>query len=60
MEEQDFTKVLTDAELLATIQRNLDAQKRHPFDSLESTVAREANRFLFQEANRRGLEGVVS
>jgi hypothetical protein len=46
-------------ELLAEIQRNIDTQKRHPFDSAESVKAREANRPLFKEAKVRGLKGAV-
>lgn len=47
---------MKDAELLATIQRNMDIQKRNKFDSVESTTAREANRPLFVEAGKRNLK----
>lgn len=49
---------MTDAELLATIQANMDIQKRNKFDSPKSTKAREANRPLFVEAGRRNLQWV--
>lgn len=46
---------VTDAQILETIQQNIDIQKRNPPASKEATDARENNRALFVEAALRGL-----
>jgi hypothetical protein len=59
MATKDFTPGLTDAELLAVIQQNIDVQKRNPFDSRASSEARVLNRAYFAEAAARNLKGEV-
>jgi hypothetical protein len=59
MATENFTLGLTDAELLAEMQRNIDVQKRNRFDSAESVAARSCNAELFAEAARRDLKDGV-
>jgi hypothetical protein len=59
MATENFTPGLTDAELLAEIQRNVDVQKRNPFDSDKSVAARISNRAFMEEAAARNLKGEV-
>lgn len=47
---------LTDADLIAQIQENLDIQKRNPPHTALAEAAAAANRALFVEAAERNLE----